>query len=78
MLHELVRVVFKPGEIRQEKEAKERKRLESANRLERLATTAYMEGKISVADYQLMNELLSPITRIDFVKLADEISKKHH
>lgn len=75
MLHELARVVFKPEEVRQEKEAKEIKRMESANRLERLATKAYLEGQITAKDYQLLNELTFPITKIDLRKLAQDVNR---
>jgi hypothetical protein len=65
---------FEPKEV---KEAREIERIESARRLEKLGTKAFLEGQITPGDYQLLNELTSPITRLDLRKLAQDIKRFH-
>jgi hypothetical protein len=77
MIPGFIRNVFKPKVSREEKEEKEIERMESANRLERLATKAYLEGQITLRDYQLLNELTFPITKLDLRKLAQNVGRGH-
>lgn len=73
-VRENIRNLFKPRGV---KEAEEIAKLEGANIAERRTTAAYLRGNISLGEYNQRMEETSPITRIDFKRLASHLNRPH-
>ena len=72
-IKEGVRNLFKPKEIRA---AERMARLQDAIKLEEKATALFIEGEVSLAEYNEILETTSPITRINLRKLATGLNRR--
>ncbi|MFZ3301650.1 MAG: hypothetical protein WA152_02990 [Microgenomates group bacterium] len=69
-LREQIQSLIKPREIKQ---AEHLAKVDEALKQERTVTAEYLQGKISLDEYNLRLEETRPLTKIDLRKLASSI-----